>query len=603
MRSFFLALLLATAASTVATARHSHSSRSLDNKRATADPLAISSYLASNFAQGATPPGARPGDSAGQTVDNKAQYKGCNAVFIDGPQTGGSPGTGWTALPQTLGFDLKRLAMDGGHTSAYHMPYCTESTLISALITVPYYQERKDTTKIRRLVLVQSGSPRNSWGYAALMRNNLLCASMDTSVRVDWNSIMIAAPQWFNQHDRDAGAAQATDLYWTDNEWAYGPMSTGPVQSVSTFDVTDALIDQYFGDKSTFPNLESIVIAGHSEGGSLVQRYAMLRKPDGNDARISHFAANSGSYAWPIDTRPASGSCAAQMNVWPYGLQDSSSSDVAPYAKSWFSKSKVLEAYYGRTIHFLLGDQDNGRGDPHCQADFEGPNHLVKGKNLQTAEGARGQQAHTWDIVAGAGHVDYQMFSARQSQHYLFISGMSPPPIAKPSTATSAPLAKPTSPTSSSSTISSASASPSASSSMTLPVAHTGKQLGASSELPSSGSSTAATSTSTSTSSASGYQSSFSSATHNEASGALSAAPSTAPPPATWGVSNGPGGLTAPSHAAASATAKAHPVGAPNHADAGHSASAPVAASPAPQFQYQKPPKTCHRKKRRSLPL
>jgi hypothetical protein len=73
-------------------------------------------------------------------------------------------------------------------------------------------------------------------------------------------------------------------------------------------------------NKKNFPNLKTIVVAGHSAGGQFVTRYEMTNKVHGTiGANISYVVANPSSYAWPAAVRPL-----------PVGDADPASADKEP---------------------------------------------------------------------------------------------------------------------------------------------------------------------------------------------------------------------------------------------------------------------------------
>ncbi len=288
-----------------------HSSPRLHNRQSSG------SILESDYQNGATAPGARPGDAAGQTVvidnngghDDNSQRDSCPTIFIGSAAVGGSFSTGWTDMPQVLGFDTMRDLTVGNN------------------VVQPYIIEiGKDPSQIKRVVITQPGLPRDYWKYANLVRNSLLCASVNSTMGINRDEILIAAPTWFSTNDASAGSAQSNDLRFSGGNWATGVNSAGPNgEAISSFEALDDLVNKFF-DKSTYPNVQQVVIAGHSLGGSFTQHYAMLRKANSaQDGMISYFVGNPGSYVWPTSDRPVQnpgGNCAGTQDEWGYGLQD-----------------------------------------------------------------------------------------------------------------------------------------------------------------------------------------------------------------------------------------------------------------------------------------
>lgn len=407
LAAFHTVAALALAGSAVAV----HSSPRLHSRQSSG------SIMQSDYQNGATPPGARSGDAAGQTVvidndgghDDNSQRAGCPTIFIGGAAVGGSYTTGWTDMPQVLGFDTMRDLTVGNN------------------VVQPYIIERgKDASQIKRVVITQPGLPRDYWKYANLVRNSLLCASVNSTLGINRDEILIAAPTWFATVDASAGSAQSNDLVFNGGNWATGVNSAGPNgASISSFEALDDLVNKFF-DKSTYPNLQHVVIAGHSLGGSFTQHYAMLRKSNSaQDSQISYFVGNPGSYVYPTSDRPVQnpgGNCASTADSWSYGLQN-----LPPYGNGQGSTSSIASRYYGRNIMYALGLDDNEGGDSHCEAQYQGTSHLTRGQNfqreLQSANGGNVPSSQQFNYVPNVAHEDYLIFSDPNSQQFLFAQG------------------------------------------------------------------------------------------------------------------------------------------------------------------------------------
>lgn len=66
-------------------------------------------------------------------------------------------------------------------------------------------------------------------------------------------------------------------LVWKSSRWANGAGNEYPVRrrGVSSYAVIDQMI-KYFDNKSIYPNLNHVVIAGHSLGAQFINRYASI---------------------------------------------------------------------------------------------------------------------------------------------------------------------------------------------------------------------------------------------------------------------------------------------------------------------------------------
>ncbi|KDN52987.1 hypothetical protein K437DRAFT_253638 [Tilletiaria anomala UBC 951] len=390
----------------------------LSSRQASANILDINSYMASSYKNGSTAPGARAQDAAGQYVviddslgaDDNSQVPHCDTIFIGSAAVAGSDDGGWQALPNILGFDLMRDVKVDGDT------------------VLPYFMEHgKDPSKVKRIIFAQPGKPRDSWKYSNLIRNSLICAAGNKTMGVDLSTILVVAPAWLNENDAKAGAAQANDLYWPGSSWASGALASGPGSAnPSSFHAFDVLINSFFSNKS-YSSLNNVFVAGHSLGGTFTQRYAMLRTPNENDPNIAFWTGNCGAYVWPTSTRPVmnNGTCPGQFDEWPYGVNDTDPKNIPAYARKGFDKQETLNTYFGRQVHYNLGLLDNGPGDTHCEAQYQGPTHLTRGVNLQaTLAQIPAASGHTFDYVANTSHQDYKMFSSVAAQQRLFVNGI-----------------------------------------------------------------------------------------------------------------------------------------------------------------------------------
>jgi pimeloyl-ACP methyl ester carboxylesterase len=188
--------------------------------------------------------------------------------------------------------------------------------------------------------------------------------------------------------------------------WRSGGVAIGGNQ-LSSFDFMDEILRR-LARKEFFPNLRTIVVAGHSAGGQFVTRYEMLNQVhDKLGIQVSYVVANPSSYAYVDSQRPtasavaatASGtvqgpSAAASPNpppafvafadaknctgydVWPYGLKAR-----IGYASA-LSDEQITEQLVTRSVTYLLGEADVlplGVFDTSCPAMAQGPTRLGRG--------------------------------------------------------------------------------------------------------------------------------------------------------------------------------------------------------------------------------
>jgi pimeloyl-ACP methyl ester carboxylesterase len=215
-----------------------------------------------------------------------------------------------------------------------------------------------------------------------------------------------------------------TVLRWQGNEWMAGGESTAPFR-LSSYAALDEIVAR-LGDRQQFPDVKQIVIAGHSGGAQVVQRYALLgHAQSGLDAagvQVRYVIANPSSYAYFDERRPVAFSHAGcpQFNRWKYGL-----SDLPAYAEGQ-TAAQLQESYLKREVVYLLGQQDIDPNHPaldkSCEARAQGPYRLARGrfyfdylKRLQP-QGLNQQLVE----VPGVGHNGDGMFTSPEGQKALF---------------------------------------------------------------------------------------------------------------------------------------------------------------------------------------
>ncbi|KAL6231026.1 hypothetical protein BDW75DRAFT_221257 [Aspergillus navahoensis] len=259
------------------------------------------------------------------------------------------------------------------------------------------------------------------------MRNSLVCAAGRDSVNADMDRVLITALQWFSEQDDDAGATASHDIYFDNSSFQEGAPSLGPGDvRISSYEALDKFINSFW-DKSVYPALETVVIASHSLGSQMTQRYAMLRPAQPEDPKISFGIMNPGSYAWPVSDRPEhDDNCEDTYNDWPYGIDDGQPDAFPEYVRDEVlaNRSMVRERYFSRNIFYGFGLDDYGNGDQRCEAQWQGDTHLERGQNfdkmLQDLSGGF-PETQSVDYIPGVGHENYDMFVSEPMQRKIFL--------------------------------------------------------------------------------------------------------------------------------------------------------------------------------------
>lgn len=271
---------------------------------------------------------------------------------------------------------------------------------------------------ITRAVIVLHGRLRNADVYYKSAETAQAAAGAEGKT-----TIMIV-PQFLAQVDIDAYALPSDTLRWSLEGWEGGDAALAP-NPVSSFEALDAILAR-LGDRRIFPNLKQVVVAGHSGGGQVAQRYAIAGKAETMLARqhidVRYVVANPSSYAYFSAERPEAAiarSCAG-YNDWKYGM------DQRPPYLADATPAALEQRYVERDVVYLLGTLDTNPEHPaldkSCMAKAQGPFRYARGHNYADAMARRdhGTPNHKLFDVAGVGHDGDKMLTSKCGLAALF---------------------------------------------------------------------------------------------------------------------------------------------------------------------------------------
>lgn len=244
---------------------------------------------------------------------------------------------------------------------------------------------KKPQPQVTRVIVIFHGETGHAESSFGLAENAVQMAG-----KMGRGSIVIA-PQFFAEKDALAHHLDESILRWHDGRWESGQNAAGPAGSgpaaVSSFDAIDAVLAQ-LADRSLFPNLLQIVLAGHGSAGEFLQRYAVVGREQAEVTKeriaVRYVISNPDSYVYFSEDRPTSTgdfapyaeSC-KEFDQWKYGV------NKPPLYVGKASFTDMEESYSSRDVIYLLGTADK---DPHhpeldvsCAAETEGPNRLARG--------------------------------------------------------------------------------------------------------------------------------------------------------------------------------------------------------------------------------
>ncbi|HEV8021770.1 MAG TPA: hypothetical protein VGP41_10930 [Candidatus Lustribacter sp.] len=292
--------------------------------------------------------------------------------------------------------------------------------------TIPYFSSLPLASAhpgITRVVVIVHGEQRDAGEYFNDVTTAQAIAGADATA-------LVIAPQFLNTMDVDdpRNNLPATILGWRVDEYSDGKDAQTP-SPLSAFDVLDALVGS-FTNRGIYPDLHTIVLAGHSGGAQLITRYAIVgtgfaaAATAGYDVRF--VVVSPSSYLYFDSLRPAgagfapadANACPA-FNSWRYGFTGAPRYVGTPNAAALFAQ------YATENVTFISGSLDTDRDgsiDQSCGAEDEGIDRVTRANNyfayLTFHNGGTPIQAAV--TVTGIGHSDSQMLVSPPAVAALF---------------------------------------------------------------------------------------------------------------------------------------------------------------------------------------
>jgi pimeloyl-ACP methyl ester carboxylesterase len=294
------------------------------------------------------------------------------------------------------------------------IPYAGGTAQLPVYASLDWTQPQAGVT---RGVIVIHGLLRNADAYFAGARRAQEAAGPDGA-----GAIMVS-PQFLADFDLPAHNLAQGTLGWTWDRWARGEPAVTPAP-ISTFTGIDAVVER-LANPALFPNLKTIVVAGFSAGGQVVQRYAVVGQAEQHlrpGVAIEYVVSDPSSYLYFTASRPEpaiAATCPA-FNDWHYGF----GRGIPPYVQG---TAETLEArYIQRHVTYLLGMADTDPNHPvldkSCAGEAEGPQRFARGHNYWDMLVARHGAALKQSLidVPGIAHEGNKMFNTACGLHVLF---------------------------------------------------------------------------------------------------------------------------------------------------------------------------------------
>jgi hypothetical protein len=287
--------------------------------------------------------------------------------------------------------------------------------------------------EITRALIIIHGKSRNVEG-------NFQSAKRAADASDARSSTIIVAPQFLREVDIPANHLGTKVLRWSHGEWSAGEDAMAPVP-LSSFSVIDAIV-QRLGDRQHFPALQQIVIVGHSAGGQIVQRYAIVGHAPkallAASIQVRFVVANPSSFFYFDDVRPGPGRTLApftgrpacgRFDRWRYGPRD------APDYVGDVSFESLERTYAASDVIYLQGTADIDPNHPDldktCAGEAQGANRYERGYAYFRYMNARHPDSSTQQFwqVPDVAHDEPKMFNSDCGLAALFDHGKCTTPM------------------------------------------------------------------------------------------------------------------------------------------------------------------------------
>lgn len=330
---------------------------------------------------------------------------------------------------------------------------CTEWIKLGAtgparsLVYRTYSLEAKNDAITGALVMIH-GAGRDADNY---FRTSVAAAFLAGTLE---NTVVIS-PRFASNGGGCRDTLDKDEVNWpcSGNSWRAGGISPSH-KDLTSFDFADALLLK-LARKEIFPNLKTIVLAGHSAGGQFVTRYQMSNQVhDKLGVPVTYVVSNPSSYAYLDDTRPSDaaysinarapgyvpaapaatgganpaasagpfrsygdGRGCTTYDEWPYGLKNRTGYTAR------VPDDQLKKQLAARPLVYLLGDLDIlplGGFDGSCPAMAQGPTRFARGQAFSKYANEKFGAKHVLTVVPLCGHNARCMFTAEIALPVIF---------------------------------------------------------------------------------------------------------------------------------------------------------------------------------------
>jgi hypothetical protein len=282
-------------------------------------------------------------------------------------------------------------------------------------LSLPYYSNHNlyNINNQSRLAIISiHGDGRNGDEHYSILTDIAEQQSLiDTCV--------IIAPLFLEQEQINLFQLDSTVLFFPSSEWNAGALSRSTGQNprpetISSFSAMDTIISVV---RNNNPNLQRIIVTGHSAGSQMVVRYAAGNRVWGNssdtdDIEIRYVPINTPSFLYMDDAR------VVDENATEYQFQAPTDCFTHNYYKYGLDNlndymldtgiDQIRNQYYSSRVIYLVGEYDYSGYSQHCNRMSQGSNiykrtHIYY-SYLEYFYDQNVYTTHSMAIIPGAGH-------------------------------------------------------------------------------------------------------------------------------------------------------------------------------------------------------
>ena len=239
-------------------------------------------------------------------------------------------------------------------------------------------------SQLQRAVIVLAGDNNNT-GVFMTWALESRASAQKADPNINPSTVAIISPYFPNEQNAGVGypytpgkGSTSNALVWSGDNWEQGSPNIYPTSShnTSTFNVLDQLVST-FNNAAVFPNMKQVVVAGHSGGAQMAQRYAAIGQKLPLRLPLQYWVANPDSYLWFDSTRPFEVGTCSVYNNYRYGLAAYTAAPMSYGVNAVQKGGAAVEAQYqGKGIAYARGILDTGNVDDYCAPYSTGANRV-----------------------------------------------------------------------------------------------------------------------------------------------------------------------------------------------------------------------------------